>query len=78
LHEGTNDVDTVKRLEFIEEGVSKEFDVMEVLKPSTPSQVALGVCTGFDSCCLGLLSKSEVSHETVSSGRGYKVNELGT
>jgi hypothetical protein len=78
MHEGTEEVDAVRGLKFVKEGVGEEAGGVEVFEPSTPSQVALGVCAVFNSSCLGLLSMSEVSHDTLPAVRGYMVKEAGT
>ena len=60
------------RVKFVKEGFGEKAAFVEVFKPSTPSQVALGVCAVFISSCLGLLSMSEVNQDTVASSRGIR------
>ncbi len=57
------------RLEGIKERIIEEFKFLDVDEPSMPSQVALGMCSNFNSCCLEPLSIREVSQDSMLAGR---------
>ena len=53
----------------------EEVNGSEILEPTISRQVALGVCSSFNSCDLEPFRIRQVIHETSSGGRGYKAKE---